>query len=122
MYPNPIALDAPGETTTSFNYQGSTIDASLYKDASAALDVPHTLTIKHQTSKTGQVGQERRTLVRFDRRVENEQGEQGTLSVYQVIVIPEKIATAAQVEGELELMREFLKSDGFIDKIIAGEI
>lgn len=121
MYPNPIPI-SNGSATINFDYRGSQLDASSYKDASASLDQPHVLSVKHQITNKGKENQSRRTLIRIDRTVENEQGVQGELSVYLVVVVPEKVATTTQVTQEVTLMKSFLAATGYVDKVVAADL
>lgn len=120
MYPNPIPI-SNGTATINFDYRGSQVDQSQYNDASAALDQEHKLSVKHQRQGSG-TSRVRKTLVRIDRIVEDAQGVQGTLSVYTVVVIPEGIATSAQVTEQVTLMKNFLAATGYIAKIVAADI
>lgn len=120
MYPNPIALNN-GTAAVSFDLRSTSIDASQYKDGSAALDLPHVINIKHTTQGSG-LAMNRRTLVRIDRTVEDANGNQALLSVYMVAVIPEKVATSAQVTEQVTLLKDFLTEAGAIAKIVAADI
>lgn len=120
MYPNPIPI-SNGTATISYDYRGSNIDSSSYKDASAALDQDHSLVVKHQHVGAG-VSRQRRTLIRIDRIVEDAQGVQGLLSVYLNVVIPEGIATSTQVTEQVTLMKNFLSASGYIAKVVSGDI
>lgn len=122
MYPNPIVLEKAPTVDVTFDFRGSTIDASQYRDVAATLDLEHGLSIRHQVTNKGSNTQTRNSVIRFDRIVENEQGVQGTLSVYLVVRTPEKVATMAQLTEQLTLMQSFLNEAGFIDRIKAGEI
>lgn len=121
MYSNPIAV-SNGTSTINFDYRGSQLDQSSYKDGSASLDQAHNLTVKHQTTNKGKDSQTRRSLFRIDKTVENEQGVQGELSVYLVVSIPEKVATSTQVTEQVTLMKNFLAATGHIAKIVAADL
>lgn len=121
MYPNPIVIN-DGAANRSFDYRGSGNEQSSYRDATAPLDQPHTISIKHTVAGKGSVNQTRRTLVRIDKVVENAEGVQGTLSAYVVLVVPEKVATSAQCTAELTLLSDFLMQTGFIAKIVAQDL
>ncbi len=120
MYTNPIAA-SNGSATINFDYRGSSENQSLYKDATAALDQPHTLKVSHQYSGDG-VTRRRRTLTRIDRVVEDAQGVQGNLAVYVVVDVPEGIATTAQVTEQVTLMKNHLAATGVIAKIVSADI
>lgn len=120
MYTNPIAA-SNGTSTINFDYRGSQTNQSEYKDASAALDQPHTLKVSHQYSGSG-LTRRRRTLTRIDRVVEDANGEQGTLSVYLVVDIPEGVSTTTQVTEQVTLMKNHLAASGVIGKIVSADI
>lgn len=120
MYPNPIII-SDGATNINFEFGGSSIDESKYRDASAALDQEHTLVVKHQRTGSG-ITRMRRTLIRIDKIVEDAQGVQGLLSWYTNVIIPEGIATTAQVVQQVTLGKSFLSTAGFIAKVVAAEI
>lgn len=122
MYPNPIPV-SDGTSTINFDYKGSSEDQSKYQvNDSTNLDQPHSITIKHTKTQVNSVNQTRRTLVRFDKVVEDGQGNQGTLSAYLVVVIPEKITDVDTVGAEINLMKNFLAASGYITKIVNAEI
>jgi hypothetical protein len=121
MYPNPIPI-SDGSATVNFDLNGTQLNESLYKNASADLDKPHTIAIKHSVSNVGKPTQVRRSVVRVDQVVEDASGTQGTLSVYVVAVVPEKVATTAQLTAGLTLMKSFLSASGYIGKVVAAEI
>jgi hypothetical protein len=120
MYTNPIAA-SNGSATISFDYRGSQVNQSEYKDATAALDQPHTLKISHQYSGAA-LTRRRRTLTRIDRVVEDANGEQGNLAVYLVVDVPEGVATTAQVTEQVTLMKNHLAATGVIAKIVSADI
>lgn len=119
MFPNPIALNN-GTAAVNFDFRGSSINQSEYKNASADLDKEHKLNIKHTYEGTGSA-RLRKSLYDISRIVEDAQGVQGKIRVYCVVVIPEGIATTAQVTEEVTLMKDFLSEAGAIAKVVAGE-
>jgi hypothetical protein len=123
MYPNPITA-SNGTTSPEFGYRGPLgPNASEYREAAADLDQPHVITIKHTTSNAGKKTQLRRSVLRVDRTVEDAtDGEQGVVSVYLVTVVPEKIATTAQVTAQVTLMKNILAVSGIIAKVVAAEV
>jgi hypothetical protein len=123
MFTSPITA-SNGTTSPEFGYRGPLgPNASEYKDASAPLDQPHILTIKHSTANAGKKTQLRRSVYRIDQTVEDAtDGEQGVVSVYLVTVVPEKIATTAQVTAQVTLMKNILAVSGVIAKIVAAEV
>lgn len=121
MLPNPVSA-SNGTATVNFDYRGSTPDASQYKDASASLDQPHTFSARHTVQNKGKITQVRRSVYRIDRTVEDGLGNQGTLSVYLVTVVPEKVATTAQVTEQVVLMKNILAVAGMTDDVVAAEI
>lgn len=121
MYTDPIALNN-GTAAVTFDRRGSTPDMSVYKDGAADLDKPHVLTIKHEIRNKGRINQTRATVARIDRTVENDQGEQGVISVYVVTLVPEKVATSTQLTEQVTLMKDFLTETGHIGKIVAADL
>lgn len=121
MYTDPLNLNN-GTDAVVFDRRGSTPDMSVYKDNAVDLDKPHVLTIKHETRNKGKINQTRATVVRIDKTVENDQGEQGVISVYQVTLVPEKCATSTQVTEQVTLMKDFLTEAGHIGKIVSADL
>lgn len=121
MLPNPVTA-SNGTATVAFDYRGSTPDNSQYKDAAASLDQPHTFEAKHTVSKKGSVNQLRRSAYIINRTVEDSLGNQGVLSCYLVINVPEKVATTTQVTEQITLMKNILSVSGVIAKFAAADI
>jgi len=121
MYPNPIPLNN-GAAEINYDYRGTSNEQSSYKNVSADLSEPQTLLIGHQTTKTGTVNQLRRSRFGLSRICEDAEGNQGAITVALVVGVPEKIATSAQVEEELQKMKDFLTNTGYIAKIIAADL
>jgi hypothetical protein len=121
MHPNPTVLN-DGTADQSYDFRGITAnETSQYKDATAPLDQPQTLTIKHTSSGSG-LQQTRRSLFRLDHTVEDDDGNQAVLSAYVVLALPEKVATSTQATKILEELKDFLTNTGNIGRIIAGDL
>jgi hypothetical protein len=121
MYTTPIAI-SNGTATISYDFRGSQINQSEYKDGSAALDQPHLLKISHQETGAG-LKRRRRSLWSIDKVVEDStSGEQGLLRVYLIADIPQGIATSTQVTEQITLMKSFLSTAGVIAKMVSADI
>lgn len=121
MYPNPIVLN-DGSADKSYDFRGTNNEQSFYRDNSAPLDQPSTLTVKHSTTQVNTINQNRRTLIRLDDKVEDSNGNQGTLSAYVNLVVPEKVATSAQCTAILEKLRDFLNNTGNIARVVNQDL
>jgi len=123
MYPNPIPLQVNGAGTV-FNYdlKGTSESASVYGDNAAALNAPHTLSVKHQSTNVGKTSQTRRTVVRIDHQLYVAlTGETVTISAYVVLVVPIG-ASGTDVAAPLGQLADFLQEAGFQSKVINQEI
>lgn len=120
MFTNPIAY-SNGSVTVSYDYNGSQLNQSQYKDNSSALALPHTFDIAHRNNGSGE-DQVRSSRYGIRRTVEDALGNQGQIKVDLVVSTPVKVATSAQVTEQVTLMKNFLAGTGVIAKIVAGEI
>lgn len=124
MYPNPLVLTV-NAANHSYDYRGPTPDGgSKYVALEGTLELPQTLTVKHTITKKGSINQTRRSVVKLDLGVKDANGNADVASCYLVTVVPEKIATEAQVQNLLQQMMFFLEmndSDN-IQRIINAEI
>lgn len=121
MYSNPVSI-SNGTATVAFDLRGSSLEVSEYKDATAALDLEHTFTVKHAVTNKGKPTQARRSVYRFDRTVETDEGVQGDTEVYLVVVTPQKVATSTQMTEQVTLMKSFLSVSGNIAKIVNADL
>jgi len=119
MFPNPLVLN-DGVANKSYDYRGSTIDASSYKDSTATVDQPSLFTVKHRTLRPAKADQTRQSLFQLSDVVEDAEGMQGTIVCNLTLSIPEKVATKAQIEKIVAKMTDLLLNNSA--KIVAGEI
>lgn len=121
MYPNLIENLNDGAADQDFDLSSINANGSIRRDITASLDQPHTLTIRHETVGSGNA-ETRRSNVKFDKIVENDDGVQGKLTVSLTVTAPTKVATVAQITKEITLMKSFLAAAGYIDKLAVAEI
>jgi len=121
MYPNLIEDLNDGVADQDFDLRKINETGSVRSDITATLDQPHTLSIRHETVGSGN-GETRRSNVKFDRVVENADGVQGKLTVSLTVTAPTKVTDVATIDKELNLMKSFLATSGYIAKLSAGEI
>jgi hypothetical protein len=91
------------------------------REAGAALDQPATLTVSHQHTGSG-LSSKTRSLVRFDRVVEDGDGNQATQSAYLVVETPTKISSDASIKKTITELTSFLAISGYVDKLLNEEI
>lgn len=120
MYPNPIPLN-DGSADVNYAHRGIVNERSLYKNASADLSTPQTFQLAYAVSKPGTIAELNSALAKLDRVVEDAEGNQGVITTQLVQRYPVKIATAVQLEEELNKMKDFLTNTDSIDKFIAQE-
>lgn len=117
MYPTdtPNISDGSANHVYSLVKLGSDEISSVRREAAAPSDQPADLIIKHQTT-----GSDLKTvnssLLRFDRVVEDADGNQGTVTCYLVLRWPPKITTAAQAQKSVNELVAFLAVAGYKDK------
>lgn len=119
MFPNdtPNITDGTNNHVYSLTSMGSGDEiSSVRREAAAPADQPARLTIKHQTSGTD-IGTKYSSLVRFDRVVEDANGNQGTVECYMVLRWPPKVCTAATAQKSINELVAFLGIAGYKDKI-----
>jgi len=121
MFANLIENLSDGTADQDFDLIGTTSTGSLRRDVSSPLDQPRTLKIEHTESGSG-VSRVRRSVYRLDSVEENSEGEQGTTSVYLVVVAPVKVTDTTKLAKNVTLMKSFLAATGHVDKIVAGEV
>lgn len=121
MFDNTILDISDGVADHDYDLREVGNQRSVRSESAAPLDQPATLTIQHQEVGSG-IKSVRRSVARFDRVVENEEGEQGTISCYFNVVQPLKVATAAETAKTLTEMVSFLNTAGYTTKFLAGEI
>lgn len=120
MYPNLIENLNDGVADQDFDLRSINANGSIRGDIAAALDLPHTLSIRHETVGSGNA-ETRRSNVKFDKVVEAD-GVQGKLTVSLTITVPTKVTDVATVVKEITLMKSFLATSGYIDKLSVAEI
>lgn len=91
------------------------------REAGAPLDQPATLTVSHQHTGSG-INTKTRSLVRFDRTVEDGDGNQATQSAYLVVETPTKISNDASIKKTITELTSFLAISGYVDKLLNEEI
>lgn len=119
MYPT----DTPNISDGTVNHVYSLVSmgngeeiSSVRREAAAAADQPATLTIKHQVSGKD-LAVVNSSLLRFDRVVEDGDGNQGTVSAYLVLRWPPKVTTAAVAQKSVTELTSFLSIAGYKDKL-----
>jgi hypothetical protein len=123
MYPNDTANISDG--TSNHVYSLVTLGekgqiASERTEASAPADQPAKLTIKHKTVGT-ELATEAQSMIRFDRVVEDANGNQGTVSHQLTSRWPVKICTSATAQKGLNEMKAFFAVAGYQDKFYQQE-
>jgi hypothetical protein len=100
------------------------VKRSVRSETAAALAVPANLRIQHEILAAGTINQRQRSLVSFDRVVDDALGNYGTIRCNFTLDIPEKIATSAEVVLTAKEMILFLNGTSYanLTKIINGEI
>lgn len=121
MFVNLIENISDGAADHDYDLRSIIGSKSIRSDIAATLDLPATLTISHVKSGSG-LKTSRRSLVSLDQQVEDAAGNQDLLRAYMVLVVPEKVTTVAAVVKQITLLKSFLATATFIDKIVAQEI
>lgn len=120
-----IPIDTANITDGTDNHVYSIVSIEPYKsirrEAAAGNDQPALLTISHQRTGTGLTSRTR-SLVRFDRTVEDADGNQATQSAYLVLEVPTKITSDASIGKTLNELVAFLAVSGYTGKILNEEI
>lgn len=96
---------------------------STRSETAAPLDVPANLRISHESVGSG-INLRQRSLVAFDRVVEDGNGEQGVIKCQLVLDIPVKVAESTEVTKTSKELLNFLTASTYANlaKVIAGEI
>lgn len=79
------------------------------------LDTPELLTISHDVNSKTNVS---RSLVKFEKVLENEAGVKGTISIHKVITIPREIAVLADVTALEAQMAAMMAVSGNLEKLV----
>lgn len=127
MLPNPQVLsqDSPVHLITNavtFDKTGDDLSSSVYANAAAALGLPETLSVSHQTTKDGT----RRHLIRLDKTVLAPSGDPVIESVYLNLVVPKLGGITADYLSMCSLLVCFMTfgtaPQQNIPRILNGEI
>lgn len=123
MLTNPVEVNN-GASNIQYEYRGSQVDSSVYRNVAAAMDQPQSFNVKHQTINAGKDNQQRRSVYQFTRVCENAEGVQGTSLCQLQLTIPDKVMTTAQLKEELYKVLNFLVLMETTDfaKITSGDI
>lgn len=122
MYPLTVTGISDGTATHDYAMVGwPKENATIRREAAAALDQPALLQVGHETS-----GKDLRMVTRsrvgFSRVVEDADGNQGTQEAYLVIVTPDKITTTASVKKTAMELLNFMGTSGILDQLLAREV
>lgn len=119
----PTTIPTLTDGTVDHNYDLRNYDGrrAIRKDDQSTLDLPATMTIQHSETGSG-LQSKQNSNVRFDRVVEDADGNQGTIECLWTLRIPTKIATTAQVTEQVNQLIDFLGTGTYVAQVINGEV
>lgn len=121
MLPNTTAAINDGSADHFYDLRIVGNNKSVRVESAAPVDQPANVTISHATTGSG-LKTTRRSVVRFDRVVEDALGNQGTMSAYLVVSTPEKVVPAGQAGKTVAELLAFLGTSTYKSQFLNGEI
>lgn len=121
MLPNTTANISDGTDNHVYDLRSVGDNKSIRVETAADLDKPATLTISHEMIGDG-IKSRRRSVVRLDDVVEDSEGNQGVISVYQVVDAPVKVTDIATVTKTHTKLASFFATSTYKTQFLAGEI